>query len=109
MGKIKLFINEYYLGNFYVIEDEYIYEPNEVGVLLAKRDYPLQMRTYTLGHESLLEMDVMPEPFLTFYNYSFRQDLIEKANIEDHDTPFNRIYKLAGLELLTGNFTIKQL
>ena len=108
MGKIGLYLQEFYLGQLFMSGDEYIFEPNLNDILLAKSKFPLAMKCFDLDSEKSKQSSDLPQIFLNFNNYTYRQDIIEKTGILESDDMFVRLYKLASLEMMTGNFILKQ-
>ncbi|MBQ8615414.1 MAG: hypothetical protein IJ415_02490 [Clostridia bacterium] len=108
MKKIYLSIEEIDLG--YLIETDLGFEfvANKDGVLKAEKENSIVMIMFKLNKTGTNTYSQIPEPFSKFLISNTRKDLIEKANISEQDSQFEKLYKLAGLDMMQINFKIHQ-
>lgn len=108
MSRISLNIEDIELG--YLIErgNKYVFCANGNEVNRAKVEYPIDMILFNLNATGMQVYDDIPYPFTTFVSGTYRSDLMEKAGINQNDSDFVRLYKLAGLTMMRENFEIHQ-
>lgn len=66
---------------------------NEEAILKAKELYPLNMRAYKKGLSNYVY------PLETYFNAFNRRDIVDEAKINDSDSAFIKLYKVAGLDM----------
>jgi len=109
MKKILFKIDDLVLGALAYDKNKYVYVANNKDILKAKKAYPLEMRFYKLNIDGAMSFDILPYPFNEYLSYTAREDLSLKAGITSSDSDFDRLYKLAGLDIAPYNrFTIIQ-
>lgn len=76
---------------------------NLEGIIKANELYPLNMREYKKGLSGFVY------PIENYFNAINREDVILEANISDNDNVFEKLYKVAGLDIMPINgFSIVQ-
>ena len=76
---------------------------NEENIKNASKKYPLNMRSYSKG------LSGYNYPIETYFNAFNRKYIIKEAQIKESDSVFEKLYKVAGLNLIDFNgFNIKQ-
>ena len=108
MLKVKLFVHDIELGCLTEIDKGYVFSANKAGIDRAFKEYPIEMRRYNLVKSGTVLYRDVPPTFDEFLVYTSRGDLIERAGITGEDSDLERIYKLAGLDMMSTIFTIKQ-
>jgi len=108
MLKVKIFVKDLELGCLTEIDKGYVYAANKSGISNAFKKYPIEMRRYNLVKSGTVRYKDVPPIFDEFLEYTNRVDLIERAGINSLDTDIEKIYKLAGLDMMSTVFTIKQ-
>lgn len=108
MLKVKLFVHELELGCLTEIDKGYVFAANKVDIDKAFKMYPIEMRRYELVKSGTVLYRDVPPVFDEFLGYTHRGDLMERAGITSADSDLERIYKLAGLDMMSTIFTIKQ-
>lgn len=107
MKKIRLLVVDLELG--YLKEDNgYVFVANEKNIVQAKKDYLIQMRRFSLNESGLGLYNQVPPIFNDFLSGTNRQDIIEVAGIDKDDSDFEKLYKLAGIDMMPNVFDIKQ-
>ena len=108
MKKIYLSLDEIDLG--YLIEDELSFKfvAHKDNILRAHQENPFIMKMFKLNTAGTKTYSQIPEPFSRFLISNSRKDLFEKANILDQDSQFDKLYKLASLNMMAINFKIHQ-
>lgn len=106
MKKIYLSLDEMDLG--YLIEDKkaFVFVANEEGVNSAQEKNPIAMQFFSLNRTGKKVFLKMPHTFSQFLITDSRKDLMLKANIDDEDSQFEKLFKLAELNLMKINFRI---
>ena len=108
MLKVKIFLKELELGCLTVRDEGYVYAANKVAINSAFKKYPIEMRRYTLPQSGNSLYKCVPPIFSEFLEYTNRADLMERVGINVLDAAIEKIYKLAGLDMMSTVFIIKQ-
>ena len=108
MLKVLLYVHEIELGYLTEIDKGYVFKADAGNVAKAKKEYPIEMKRFTLNSADNGLYREVPPIFDEFLGYTSRQDLIEEAGIDKFDTDLEKIYKLAGLDMMTPVFEIRQ-
>ena len=108
MQKLNLFIFDFNLGQLLYESGEYIFDPNKENIKKAHKQYPIQMIPIINNLLYSKEYNFLPYPFDEFLGYTNRLDIKENAGILDSDSDFEKLYKLAGIDMITPIFTITQ-
>ena len=106
MKKIYLAFKSTTLGYLCREEQGFRFYANEQSIRKIAQKNPILMRTFSLnisGNE--LYMNI-PNLFSQFIPSKERVDLIKKAEIIETDDEFEKLYKIAGLNLVAINFKI---
>ena len=108
MNKVYLSLNEKDLG--YLVEGTHCFKfvADEDVIVYLKNENPLAMLMFKLNKSGKQEYEYIPAPFSRFLAAKNRKDIIEKANIQEEDSQFECLYKLAGLDMMEINFKIHQ-
>ncbi|MGN0961697.1 MAG: hypothetical protein ACI4PF_05845 [Christensenellales bacterium] len=106
MAKISLNIEDIELGYLLERGGKYLFCANEDEVNRAREEYPLDMVLFKLNSSGMVIYDRIPYPFNTFLSGTHREDLMSKAGINPDDSDYDRLYKLAGLNMVRENFEI---
>ena len=69
----------------------------EDNIKVAKQEYPLQMRLFKKSLSGILS------PIENIINCLDREDIKKQANIEENDSLFEKLFKVAGIELIDYN------
>ena len=93
MKKVVLKLYDLNLCEFFDNEGELSKKENEKEIKTAKEKYPFNMREYKNGISGFVY------PIENYFNAINRKDIIKEANIKETDTVFEKIYKVAGLEI----------
>ena len=104
--KIVLSIEDIELGYLAEHNEKYLFCANGDEILRAQKEYPLDMLLFKLNSKGMEVYENIPYPFNTFLAGVNRSDIIKKTEIEENDTDFVKLYKLAGLEIMRENFDI---
>ena len=107
MKKINLYVRDLLLGHLQENEGLFAFVPHETNIKLARQKYPLEMRAFKLNSSKVVCDKVMPYPFSSFLESTGRIDLIEKVGIEKNQSNFEKLYRLASLDLEYPIFRIK--
>ena len=82
---------------------ELVVNENQENIKQAKEIYPLNMRAYTKGLSGYVY------PIESFFSAFNRKDIIKESGINEDDSVFEKLYKVAGLDLIDFNgFIIRQ-
>ena len=99
---MKIILEIYDIPLAEISEDFSITELEE-NISSAKNEYPLEMRFYKKGLSGLLN------PLETIVGCVEREDVKKEAGIKETDSLFEKLYKLAGLNIMPINgYSIKQ-
>ena len=106
MEKIYLRFKSTTLG--YLCRDEmgFRFFADETRIKRVQKRYPILMKMYTLNVSGAEIYARLPNLFANFIPSKERTDIITKAGIVDSDDDFEKLYKLAGLNLVNINFKI---
>lgn len=80
----------------------------EQNILNLENENPMVMQFFKLNKTGSKQYLSIPEPFSRFLISNSRKDLFEKADIKEEDGQFEKLYKLAGLNMMDINFKIHQ-
>ena len=98
--EIRLMIDEIELGLIKFIGGKYWFFANSDNIKKAQQKKPVEMKFYSLPHEGMISSN-LPFDFLSEHIAAFnRKDLIKAAGIEEGDSEFEKLYKLAGVEFV---------
>lgn len=105
---VKLFYKECELGNltFDKKTNEYVYNSNLEGEKKAKAKY-LAMEFYSLSNSKDRRQKYIFDEFDQFRRSVTRADIVELADIKQEDSVFVRLEKMAKLDLLREEYSIK--
>jgi hypothetical protein len=96
------------LGYLKRVEGKYSFFANASGIKSAKEKYPYDMKLFNLCEAGAVLLDEIPYPYTEYLSCCDRLDIKNKAKILDSDDNFEKLYKIAGLEIERVHFTIKQ-
>ena len=84
--------------------DGILVKHNQESINKAQRLYPLNMREYRPGLSGYVL------PLETIFNAFNRNDIIKEANIKENDSVFEKLYKVAGLDIepINGFYIVKE-
>ena len=108
MRRINLYMLDIEVGYLNECNNSYEFTANSFGLNEVSEKYPFQLRMFKLNREGTKVYNELPYPFNEFLGYVGRRDLDEKAGINQNDSDFDKIYKLAALDMVTPVFSIKQ-
>lgn len=106
MTKIRLVLKDLDLGDLSYQNSGYLWTPNVNNIDLAITKYPLNMEMFFLPIKTTHYKNV-PAHYIDFLESADREDLANKAGIEEDDQDFVKLYKLAYLEFFGVDFIIK--
>lgn len=105
---LMLSIECFDLGYLKRIGNKYAFVSNASEIKNAKQSYPFDMKLFKLCDSGAMSFDNIPYPFSEYLSCCDRPDIKDKAGIVDTDDEFEKLYKIAGLEIERVHFTIKQ-
>ena len=108
MKKIALLIKSQNLGELVEKDGKYLFFANNVGVLESEKENFVAMKLFGLNRSGVKEYDSLPFVFSVFLPSDSRTDLNKKAGIDAGDSDFEKLYKIAALEIKCMNFEIRQ-
>lgn len=103
---VKLYYNQFLLGDLSYKNSGYLWTPNMDGINNALQIYPYGMEMFFLPNEPKTYSQV-PNHFNEFLVQASRLDLMEKANILPTDNDMTKLYKLSKLSFYSQEFVIK--
>ena len=108
MKKVFLSLDECILG--YLIESKigYIFHADKEGIERAIKTNSLKMKFFTLNRSGMQEYTEIPNHYSQYLEGVDREDIIKKANLQESDSLFMKLYRVAGLKNNLINFTISQ-
>ena len=108
MRKIYLSYKSVKLGYLCKEEKWFRFYADEENIKKLKKKCPILMKTYTLNVSGAEIYARMPDLFSKFIPSNERVDLLNKAGVVDGDDDFEKLYKLAGLNMVSINFKISK-
>lgn len=108
MVGLMLSIEEFDLGYLKRMGNKYTFFANASAIRDAKKAYPFDMKLFKLCESGAIQLDSIPYPYTEYITCCRRQDIKDKAGISDSDDDFDKLYKVAGLEMERVHFSIKQ-
>ena len=105
--KVELYYQTCHLGTLTRQDNMYVYNSDIAGENAFKTSNPLYF-VYKLFGSVNKKSDKLFKEFVDFVNSSYRSDFVELGGIKESDDTFTRLYKVAGVELVTTGFYIKQ-
>jgi len=105
--KIFLYYKEFQLGCLSQVNDLFFWQPNNNLIEEAIKRYSFGMDMFLLSKEKEIVKDIPPH-FSNYLKMIEREDLVEKAQILDSDSDFQKLYKFSGLKFYNQDFVIKQ-
>ena len=108
MKKVYLSLDEIDLGYLVQTDQSYLFIANEDGVNEAITTNPVAMKFFNLNKIGEKSYQQIPHLFAQFLLASSRNDLCEKAKFNETDDEFEKLFKLAGLNIMQINFKIHQ-
>ncbi len=103
---VKLYYNEYCLGELQYENNLYLWSPNTQNIQGAIKKYPMGMEMFFLPIQTTTFKDT-PHHYREFICQAERPDLAQKAGILNTDSNFEKLYKLSKLTYFTTEFVIK--
>ena len=108
MKKIYLSLNSVDLGYLIQTTSGFKFIENEHAITNLKQDDLLTFQLFNIQTLSKQAFTEIPKIYQKFLPSKERKDLIKKANILETDSNFDKLYKLAGLNVMAINFKIHQ-
>ena len=108
MKKVYLSLDDIDLGYLTKSEDLFQFVADEVAIKEAEQTNPLAMKLFKLNRKGKMFFDELPNVFRKFLVSNLRKDIISKADIIEEDNDFERLFKLAGLNMMNITFKIHQ-
>ncbi|MBQ7351523.1 MAG: hypothetical protein IJW59_01460 [Clostridia bacterium] len=108
MNKVLLTIEDLDLGYLEKKGDKFVFFANPAGIRQAREQYPYDMKLFMLSEVGMTQFDDIPYPYSEYINYCDRTDIASKAKISEEDSDFDKLYKVAGLEMERVHFSIKR-
>ena len=108
MKKVFLCLEESVLGYLVEGDDGYIFHADKEGITNANKINSLKMKFFTLNRNGMKKYSEIPNHYSQFLEGVEREDIIKKAGLEEDDSLFIKLYKVAGLKNSPINFTISQ-
>lgn len=104
--KVIYCYKEFELGELEFVNSEYVFTPIS-GCELAKQKYLLPRSSYLLSGGVKRDKKLFPE-IAYFFKLLDNSYIKSEANINDADTDFERLIKIARLDLNRGSFFLKK-
>ena len=104
--KVFLSLDEIDLGYLIQTQNEYKFVANETGIEEANRLNSIAMTLFKLNKTGEQIFDEIPHVFSQFLVADSRKDLCEKAQIKEDDCEFEKLFKIAQLNIMKINFNI---
>ena len=108
MNKIYLSLNENILGYLREGENGYVFHADKEGIENATKISPIKMKFFTLNKSGMKEYSQIPNHYIQYLDNWDREDIMEKTGIDESDSDFVKLYKIAGTNLQPINFLITQ-
>ena len=108
MEKVFLSLNENVLGYLIASERGYVFHADKEGIINATKEYPIKMKFFTLNKSGMKEYSQIPNHFIQYLDGWDREDIMEKSGINESDSDFEKLYKIAGTNVHPINFLISQ-
>lgn len=108
MKKVFISFDEIDLGYLIETEKSYMFVANEQGILNAQEKNPIAMSLFKLNKTGKQNYEAMPHMFSQFIVTDSRKDICDKAKINTDDSQFEKLFKIAGLNIMKINFKIHQ-
>ena len=106
MEKVFLSYKSTKLGFLCRNEQGFCFVANETAIKKLQQKNPMLMKTFSLNLSGAEVYSKLPYLFSQFIPSNERVDLLNKAEIVEQDDDFDKLYKLAGLNLMNINFKI---
>lgn len=107
MKKIYISFEDLELGCLFKINNEIMFSADEQAIQKMEENNPIATTFFKLNKQGQQKYQIIPEPF-SFFLSNTRKDIIEKANIQEEDDEFEKLFKIAGLNLMPQIFRIYQ-
>lgn len=108
MKKIYLSLEDCILGYLMQSERGYVFYADKEGIQSACALSSLKMKFFTLNRSGMKEYSEIPNHFIQYLDSVDREDIMKKAKINEDDSLFAKLYKIAGLDNNIINFKISQ-
>ena len=103
--KVHLLYREFNLGSLEASPNGFVWTPNLSNITEASKKY-IGMDMFLLEKEPTL-YKIIPWHYKDFLINADRPDLKQKANIQNSDSDFEKLYKLSKLNFFSSEFIIK--
>lgn len=107
MKEVFLYFKKIKLGSLSESNGEYLWTPFFNGINEYEKTYPFDSDFLFLNKTTTQLFKKIPRHFNEFVFASERTDLHEHAKIEDSDSDFIKLYKMASLDFYEDDFYIK--
>ena len=104
--KIGISLYDNCLGYLEESDEGYVFYANVNEIIACKEKYPIEMMLFTLPEKMVTNLDVIPPMFREYLQGADRVDIVENAKINDGDSDFVKLYKIASLNPQSINFKI---
>ena len=106
MKKVYLYFQKYELGSLSEKDSQYLWTQNP-DIIKEYNEKVFFAFLYKLNENEPTLYDYMPRHFREFVDASKREDLKQNAKIEEGDSDFEKLYKMATLSYLENDYYIK--